>query len=129
MMFDERARAMHTDWEQDALETVALFRAMAADQLTHPAYAKLIDDLQGEHPEFRELWERLDLAPPVPSLRRYDHPALGRIELGYVKLRLSSTDATLVVYQPDPGGHLLTGLRDLVDERIKARPYPAGNQG
>lgn len=126
MMFDERAREMHPNWEQDALETAALFRAQAADQLAQPEYAKMIDDLQGEYPEFRELWERLDLAPPVPSVRCFDHPTLGRIELGYVKLRLSSADATMVVYQPVLDSRLLARFRDLVEERIRVRLHSAG---
>ncbi|RFC77287.1 XRE family transcriptional regulator [Streptomyces sp. AcE210] len=126
MMFDERAREMYPNWEQDALEAAALFRAQAADQLAHPAYAKMIDDLQGEYPEFRELWERLDLAPSVPSTRCFDHPTLGRIELGYVKLRLAGADATLVVYQPVLDSSLLARFRDLVEERIRARLRLAG---
>lgn len=126
MMFDERAREMHPNWEQDALETAALFRAQAADQLAHPAYAKMIEDLQAEHPEFQELWERLDLAPSVPSVRCFDHPTLGRIELGYVKLRLAGVDATLVVYQPVLDSRLVDRFRDLVEVRIRVRLRSAG---
>ncbi|MFI7006438.1 helix-turn-helix transcriptional regulator [Streptomyces sp. NPDC050145] len=126
MMFDERAREMHPNWEQDALEAAALFRAQAADQLAHPAYAKMIEELQVEHPEFQELWERRDLAPSVPSVRLFDHPTLGRIELGYVKLRLAGVHATLVVYQPVRDNRLIARFSDLVEERIRARLRPAG---
>ncbi|MGV9341077.1 helix-turn-helix transcriptional regulator [Streptomyces sp. NPDC003688] len=118
MMFDERAREMHPHWEQDALEATALFRAQAADQLAHPAYATMIEDLKAEHPEFQELWERLDLAPSAPSVRCFDHPALGRIELGYVKLRLAGVDATLVAYQPVQDSQLVDRFRGLVEERM-----------
>jgi transcriptional regulator with XRE-family HTH domain len=126
MMFDEHARDMHPNWEQDALETAALFRAQAADQLAHPTYAKMIENLQVEHPEFQELWERLDLAPSVPSVRCFDHPTLGRIELGYVKLRLAGVDATLIVYQPVLDSRLIARFRDLVEERIRARLRSVG---
>jgi transcriptional regulator with XRE-family HTH domain len=117
MMFDERARAMHPNWEEDALEVAALFRAQAADHLADPEYAKMVDELGAESPEFKELWERIDLAPSVPSVRCFDHPALGRIELGYVKLGLAGVDATLVVYQPVSDGTLLARFGDLVEER------------
>ncbi|WP_079049960.1 helix-turn-helix transcriptional regulator [Streptomyces torulosus] len=126
MMFDERARDMHPHWEQDTMEAVALFRAQVADHLAHPEYAKMIDGLKSEYPEFRELWQRLDLAPSGPSVRVFDHPILGRIELGYVKLHLAATDATLVVYQPVLDNRLLVRFRDLVEERIKVRLHTAG---
>ncbi|MFF3505053.1 helix-turn-helix transcriptional regulator [Streptomyces sp. NPDC003247] len=62
MMFEENTRSMHPNWEQDTLEAAALFRAQAADHLVHPAYARMIGDLQAAHPEFKELWERRELS-------------------------------------------------------------------
>lgn len=86
-----------------------------------PSYARLVEELQQESADFRRLWARLDLAPSSPSLRAFDHPVLGRIELGYVKLRLASVDATLVAYQPLMDQRLLDRIRALVEERMRSQ--------
>ncbi|TDC77883.1 transcriptional regulator [Streptomyces hainanensis] len=121
MMFDSRARYLFPEWEKDAMEAVALFRAQAADQLVQPEYANLVHELERDSADFRTVWERLDLAPASPSVRLFDHPVLGRIELGYVKLRLAAVDATLVVYQPLRDRRLLDRIRDLVEERMRTQ--------
>lgn len=121
MTFDERTRALYPDWEQHAIEVVALFRAQNAEHLVRPEYAELIEGLEERSQEFREMWEQMDLERGKPSHRAIDHPVLGLIKLGYVKLQLAGADATLVVHQPELDQRLLTQLRALVDEHRKSR--------
>lgn len=121
MAFNPDFGALYPDLDEHRLEAVALFRAQVADQLAYPEYSTLVRRLQQESDAFRHLWERRDLAPASPSLRTFDHPVLGRIELGYVKLKLADVDATLVVFQPLHDNQLLTAFGDLVEDRIRSQ--------
>ena len=120
LTFDERSRDLYPQWEEHALHTVALFRAQAADRLTQPSYVRLLEQLGRRSESFRDLWQRMDLEAPTPAQRSFDHPLLGRIDLDYVKLRLSDIDATLVIHLPLAGDGVLDQLRDLVNERSGA---------
>ncbi|GGK87800.1 transcriptional regulator [Sphaerisporangium melleum] len=121
MTFEERTRTMYSDWDQHAMQTVALFRAQNAENLVQPEYVDLITGLEARSPEFRDLWRRMDLETGGPALRTLDHPSLGRLHIGYVKLALINTDATLIVHQPVLNPHLLAQLRELVEERRGAQ--------
>ncbi len=117
MTFDARSHALYLNWEIHAVRTVALFREQNAEHLVQPEYVALIEDLERRSPQFRELWQSMDLRPGSPSVNQFDHPILGRFELGYVKLRLADTKASLVVHQPVHADRLLDQLRELVKER------------
>ncbi|MCX4745682.1 helix-turn-helix transcriptional regulator [Kitasatospora sp. NBC_01287] len=119
--FDPAFRDLYPDWPQAAEHVVALFRAQAADQLARAEYTELVDRLLAESAEFRVLWQRMDLVPGSPSAHVFDHPVLGRIELGYVKLRLADADATLIAYQPLGDASLADRFRALVDGAARAR--------
>ena len=122
LTFDERSRDLYPQWEEHALHTVALFRAQAADRLTRPSYARLLQQLGQRSASFRDLWQRMDLEAPGPARRTFDHPLLGRIDLDYVKLRLSDIDATLVIHLPLAEDGVLDRLRDLVAQRSGTAP-------
>ncbi|WP_329578882.1 helix-turn-helix transcriptional regulator [Kitasatospora sp. NBC_01250] len=113
--FDPLFRDLFEDWAHSAEQAVALFRAQAADQLVRPEYAELVGQLSQESAEFRELWQRMDLRIGSPAAQVFRHPALGRIELGAVKLRLAGAEATLVAYQPLDGSGLMPRLAELVE--------------
>lgn len=121
MAFNPDFGTLYPDLDEHRLESVALFRAQVADQLAHPEYSTLVQRLKQESSAFQHLWERRDLAPASPSLRTFDHPVLGRIELGYVKLKLADVDATLVVFQPIHDSQLLAAFGELVEERIRSQ--------
>ncbi|NUU24749.1 MAG: helix-turn-helix domain-containing protein [Streptomycetaceae bacterium] len=104
LTFAADTRALYPDWQRHAEQTVALFRAQAADFLALPEFAGLVAELSAASPEFGAMWARMDLEPGTPDRRTFEHPTLGRIELGYVKLRLTDLDATLVIHQPEGPG-------------------------
>ncbi|MFJ4188332.1 helix-turn-helix transcriptional regulator [Kitasatospora sp. NPDC089509] len=120
--FDPDFRDLYPDWPQAAEHVVALFRGQSADQLARPEYAELVEQLAAESREFRELWERMDLVEHSPATQVFRHPALGRIELGYVKLRLADAAATLIAYQPIGDDGLTGRFGALVTAGRPARP-------
>lgn len=122
MTFEDRARVLYPDWEEHAIQTVALFRAMNAERLVQPEYQELIETLEQRSPYFRHLWEQLDLEPPSPAVRIFDHPVIGRMRLNYVKLHFADVDATMVIHQAEPDERVSAKLRALVEEHQRAVP-------
>ncbi len=121
MTFDERARELYPEWDKHAMQVVALFRAQNAENLVQPEYAGLVAALEERSAEFRELWGRMDVEAGGPARRALDHPVLGRVELGYVKLALVDTKATLVVHQPVLNEQLFAQLEELANEHHRSR--------
>ncbi|MDH6112275.1 transcriptional regulator with XRE-family HTH domain [Kitasatospora sp. MAP12-15] len=117
LTFDPAFRPLFAHWEQAAEQVVALFRAQLADQVVRPEFTELVDQLADESPEFRNLWERMDLGVGAPASLAFAHPVLGRVEFDYVKLHLPDAEATLVTYQPPRDEALLAQLRELVAAR------------
>lgn len=120
MIFDDRTRALIPDWEDYAIQTVALFRTMNAERLVEPPYSALIETLEQRSTYFRQLWEQLNLESASPSVRTFEHPVIGPMRLSYVKLRLADVDANLVVHQLEPDQRVFDEFRSLVDERRRS---------
>ena len=110
-------RALSEDWEQEAAYTVALFRAGTGEHVLDPSVSSLIARVSAASDDFRRLWARQDLAPFVPESRILLHPALGRVELEYLKLRAVNDDRTLVAYLAPPGSSLEAELAKLVADQ------------
>jgi transcriptional regulator with XRE-family HTH domain len=125
MTFDGQAQVLYPEWEQHAFQIVALFRSQNAEHLVQPEYTELVTRLQQRSPQFRSLWEQMDLRTGHPATRLFDHPVLGRIELEYVKMHLAHTDVTLVVHQPASEERVVRQFANLVEERARAQS-PAG---
>ena len=107
-------RAIPDDWEATAAETVALFRARTGEGVLDPEVAALIGELRECSGEFRELWDRRDLAAFTPSSRAVNHPKLGRVEVEYLKMNTSGDDLTLVAYLAREGSELAERFEQLL---------------
>jgi PAS domain-containing protein len=120
MIFDDRARSLYQNWEEHAIQTVALFRTMNAERLVQPEYSELIEVLEQRNAYFCHLWEQMNLKSASPSVRTVDHPVIGPTRLGYVKLYLPDVDATLVIHQSEADERVDNHLRSLVEERRRS---------
>jgi hypothetical protein len=107
-------RKMSDSWEEDAAQTVALFRAQSGEGVLAPEVVALIEDVQAASPEFRRLWQRRDLATFTPTSRKMHHPKLGPVELEYIKMHAAGDDITLVAYIAAPGSDLARQLAALI---------------
>ncbi len=121
LTFRRESRSLYPDWVTDAAQLLAAFRAQAAERLMQPRFVELVRSLGQEYPEFTTLWERRDLVPSVPSMRTFEHPELGRIELGQVKLKTADTANALIIHQAEPDSALARGLAELVRKRSLPR--------
>jgi len=121
LAFLPEARSLFPDWLEEAAYAVALFRASAGERLAEPEFAALVDELRSGSREFRELWERGDLAEPGPSWRVFHHPELGPIRLNHLKMQTLEGRNTIIVHQPEPGSTLERQLADRVAQHRRAR--------
>ncbi|MBF6174828.1 helix-turn-helix transcriptional regulator [Nocardia blacklockiae] len=99
-------RATADDWEAEAAQTVAFFRALTGHDVTAPGIAELIGELETESADFARLWRRKDLAARTSDSRVVHHPSLGRIEFEITKMRTLDGEHTLVTYLPRGGAEL-----------------------
>jgi hypothetical protein len=109
---------LYLDWDEVAEEVVAGIRPLAGDYLTSPRLAEIVSELSVGSNQFRKLWARHDVRPKAGSIRRLNHPQLGRVDVRFEKLGIVGTDGqTLVIYHAEPEGpfeEVLAGLGTLV---------------
>ncbi|MFF4696588.1 helix-turn-helix transcriptional regulator [Streptomyces chattanoogensis] len=83
---DPALRTLLVDWQGQARDLVAQFRADTRGQFGKPRFEWLTDELRQRSPEFRTWWEAHDLADFGSSRREFTHPAAGTLTFDYVKL-------------------------------------------
>ncbi|WP_433180479.1 helix-turn-helix transcriptional regulator [Actinoallomurus sp. CA-150999] len=117
LMFNSpEIRARIVDWETDARSMVAKFRAAAAEQAGNPRMRALTDDLVKSSPEFRDLWAGHDVRGHDPARKRIDHPAVGLIELDYVKLECVGRPGQILTAHLPADPESAAKLRKLVEQ-------------
>ncbi|WP_232323990.1 MmyB family transcriptional regulator [Catenuloplanes japonicus] len=94
------ARALFPDWAGIAAQTAAALRAEGDPR--DPATAALIESMLTDDP-FREMWSHHDVRRMGNELKRFDHPAVGPLELRRQALTIGGTEGQIVVtYQAEP---------------------------
>jgi transcriptional regulator with XRE-family HTH domain len=112
----QEVRAMSEDWEADAAQTVAFFRARLGQDVADPEIALLINELHAESDDFTRLWHRKDLAALASHTRAIHHPKLGRVTFELTKLRTLDDEQTLIAWLAPEGSELASQLADLIDD-------------
>ena len=104
---------MLPDWEHEARRLVALLRAEWAGG-SDDGYMSIVEDLRAGSADFRQLWDRRDVVPFTSSVRRFDHPRTGLLELRYVRLSIAADPGrSLMVHFLPPGDPGLPALLSL----------------
>ncbi|HEV2673715.1 MAG TPA: helix-turn-helix transcriptional regulator [Aliidongia sp.] len=97
-------RRVLPDWENDARRCIARFRTNFARSGGHPSFQALVDALLAASPEFRPLWRQHDVLAPSDGLKRFNHPAVGYMELDHTVLNVSeASELNVIVYSAAPG--------------------------
>lgn len=97
--FQEKEQTIDSDWEAQAQNLVAQFRADYARYPSDASFQTLLRDLQRANPSFREFWERQDVRGLPDGPRSMIHPALGILEFDHVTFQTSLTpDLRVKVY-------------------------------
>jgi transcriptional regulator with XRE-family HTH domain len=93
------AKRLFPYWEEIADDSVAHLRATVGYRPDDPALRALVADLSTESADFAQYWERRNVRPCHSGLKVFEHPRVGRLELGYRVLDIPATcHHRLVVY-------------------------------
>ena len=103
---DPRARDFYPDWEGAANITVALLRAEAGRFPGDAQLRELVGELSTVSEEFRTRWAAHNVRIHHNGAKRFRHPVVGVLDLGYYTLELPTEDhrgLRLTIYTAEPG--------------------------
>jgi transcriptional regulator with XRE-family HTH domain len=83
---DRDTRSLNVDWDIHARQALAEFRSASSAVRHDDAIYELIDVLTAESPEFADWWPEHDVSGFETRLRRFQHPAAGRLTFEYQQL-------------------------------------------
>ncbi|WP_229909163.1 helix-turn-helix transcriptional regulator [Streptomyces flavofungini] len=97
-----RWRETFLDRDEMLRDLIAKFRVGMAEHGAEPAWKERLDGLLAESAEFRELWERHEVATMSPHVKRYRHPEVGLLSLEHRNLWMAARPQAhrLVAYVP-----------------------------
>ncbi|MFD6431368.1 helix-turn-helix transcriptional regulator [Streptomyces venezuelae] len=95
-------RETFLDRDEMLRDLVAKFRGSMAEHGAEPVWKELRDRLVGASAEFRELWERHEIATMSPHVKRYRHPKVGLLRLEHRMMWLAPLTQAhrLIAYVP-----------------------------
>ncbi|MFJ3029730.1 helix-turn-helix transcriptional regulator [Curtobacterium sp. NPDC087080] len=102
---EPRARNLFPPEDRDATARlyVSSLREVATRRGAGSRAARLADELLQRSDEFRALWDRHEVGLVPGSVKRYDHPEVGRVELHCQVLLDPEQAHVLLVYTAVPG--------------------------
>ncbi|WP_225821184.1 helix-turn-helix transcriptional regulator [Streptomyces naphthomycinicus] len=116
----ERWKRDFLDRDEMLRDLIAKYRAGMAGQVAEPAWSRQLNRLLRASAEFRELWERHEVAPMSPHVKRYRHPRVGLIRLEHRTMWLAPAVPAhrVVAYLPadEESEERLERLAELPDE-------------
>jgi transcriptional regulator with XRE-family HTH domain len=104
VFLDPGAHEFYADWEDVAGDTVAWLRAVAGADLDDPRLTELVGELSLKSETFRRLWARHDVREKTSGTKRFVHPVVGELSLGYESFAIGGAPGQiLTVYHAEPG--------------------------
>jgi transcriptional regulator with XRE-family HTH domain len=101
--FQHGARMFDQNWEMQAQNLVAQFRADYARFPGNPAFREIIEDLQRVSPQFSLWWAQQEVRGLPDGPRTMQHPTLGALEFDHVTFQAFTTPGLRVkVYSARP---------------------------
>jgi transcriptional regulator with XRE-family HTH domain len=130
--FDPASRTFYADWDAAAESTVALLRAEAGRYPNDRALRELVGELSTLSTEFRTRWAAHNVRLHHGGLKRFQHHAVGPLELTYYPLVLPTslhTAHTLTSYVAEPGSDSEERLKVLASWVATGTPRTATSGG
>lgn len=113
-----RTRCVH--WEGFAVQYIGMLRATIAADPSHPRGTAIVGELSIRSAEFRRLWDKYDVHPPVRGTKVFHRDGIGEITLDWATYPLpGSPGPVMMVYTAEPGSvhaerlHTLARLHEL----------------
>ena len=105
LFLDPHTRELYASWDEEARRAVASLRLIAGRYPDDRDLAELIGELSLKSPEFASLWSRHPVANCVFGTKRFRHPVVGALELGFEALGVpDDSGQRLLTYTAEPGG-------------------------
>lgn len=109
---DPASRRLYPDWEGAAKVAVAQLRFAAGRNPRSRALSALVGELATCSEEFRTLWAAHEVRLHYAGTKRFNHPAVGPLELSYHTVELPSDPGhVLTIYNAVPGSPSADSLR------------------
>lgn len=120
LFLDPHVRDLYVDWDGEARRAVASLRLVAGRLPEDRALAELVGELSIASPVFAALWAKHPVHNCTSGTKQFDHPEVGRFELGFEVLHLpDSPGVRLLTYSAaadSPARHCMELLTRLSDE-------------
>ena len=98
------AKEVYLDWEDIAVQMVAILRAAAIAGVRNDRLTALVGELSVASPEFARSWADYRLFEHTHGVKRFLHEAVGEMRVNYETLPLpGDRGQTVIVYTPDKG--------------------------
>jgi transcriptional regulator with XRE-family HTH domain len=115
LFLDPHTRDLYVDWEDDAALAVASLRYVAAQFADDRRLAELVGGLSMHSAEFARLWAGHDVRLCTSGSKRFRHPKVGELELGYEVLHLPEGNGQrILTHTAAPGSSSFAALRLLI---------------
>jgi transcriptional regulator with XRE-family HTH domain len=112
MFLNPAARDLYVDWAETAREQVGMLRLYASHHPHDPRLAQLVRDLSVSDQDFRRWWADHDVYLPQHGTKRYRHPLVGSLTLGFEAFTpTGDPDQTFGLYTVEPGSPSENTLR------------------
>ncbi|BCY09225.1 helix-turn-helix domain-containing protein [Actinoplanes sp. L3-i22] len=96
VFLDEAARGLYVDWDDAARGMVATLHLHAGAYPYDPLLAELIGELSVRDDDFRRWWADHDVYQRTHGTKRYHHPLVGDLVLGYEAVMLADDPEQLL---------------------------------
>jgi transcriptional regulator with XRE-family HTH domain len=114
MFLNDAARDLYVDWSDTAREVVGMLHLYASHHPHDPRLSELVGDLSVSDRDFRRWWADQDVYRPSYGAKRYRHPLVGELTLGFEAFTpTGDLDQTLALYTVEPGSPSEHALRVL----------------
>lgn len=112
LFLDEHTRDLYLDWTDEAALAVASLRYVAAQFADDRRLAELVGELSMNSPSFARLWAGHDVRLCTSGVKRFRHPEVGHLELGYEVLHLPEGNGQrIITHTAEPGSASFAALR------------------
>jgi transcriptional regulator with XRE-family HTH domain len=112
IFFDESARDLYADWAGTARGIVASLHVYGGSHPHDPQFAELVGELSVSDPDFRHWWAEHDVLVRDHGSKRYHHPLVGEMSLGYEAFNpIGDTDQIFGMHTVEPGSPSENSLR------------------
>lgn len=111
LFLDPHTRDLYADWQEEAALAVASLRYVAARFVDDRQLAELIGELSLSSPDFAKLWAGHMVKLCTSGSKRFRHPVVGELTLGYEVLHLPEGDGQrILAYSATPGSTAAAAL-------------------